>query len=295
MHSGAVVKEAVFILLGRFSPTETQPKPRWVPKGNAFCISGKLVFAARHCLYRDAGVDYEELSIARTADRVSGLVYGHVPLIRTDYQDDNADWIILERDPRYSEGVFSHYLQLCDFSNLPRVGSAIRTCYAPCDLILHGENSVLEVTLGPPDLIHQYSPETTPQQVLRDDFEPVLGSIDSPRNDPKAVLISVGNGLHGGCCGAPYVDGENRVVAFHLYSGNDAPVIADVVQDLIEKHAKKRQRTNMDNADEELSTNSGFASIKQGVVLAKLESLVQAIHTLIGVRLNSSVEAAGTT
>ena len=112
--------------------------------------------------------------------------------------DPYCDWIILECDLRYPESIFSHYLQLFDFSDLPRVGSKLRACYALCDLIVHCENTVLEVTLGPLDLIYQYFSETTPQQELCDDFEKVLESSDSPLNEPKAVLISVGNGLQRG-------------------------------------------------------------------------------------------------
>ena len=300
------MKEAVFILLGRVSPTVTEPNPRWVPTGNAFCISERLVIAARHCLRIDSNDDYGELCVARAAHRAIGSLYGYVPLKRTGYRDDKADLIILERD---SDGVFPYSLELCNFSALPRVDDQLRACYAPCDLIFHGENTVLEVTLGPLEQIHHYSPETEDPKKLLNNFMPVLGSIESPRSDPNAVLISLGTGLHGGCCGAPYIDQQNRVVAIHLYSGNDAPVIETVVRGLIKEHAekvrqkeeqqkwnKKRRRADADAADadaadadaadEGLTSNSGYASIKQGIVLAKVETLVLAIRELLNVDLN---------
>ena len=290
-----VAKEAVFILLGRVSPTSTQPNPRWVPSGNAFCISERLVIAARHCLRIDSNDDYGELCVARTACRVSGSLYGYVPLKRTGYGDDKADLIILERD---SDGVFPYSLELCNFSDLPRGDDQLRACYAPCDLTIYGQKTVLEVTLGPLEQIHHYSPATEDPKKLFNVFWPVLGSIESPRCDPAAFLIVLGTGLHGGCCGAPYIDRQNRVVAIHLYSGKGAPVIATIVQDLVEEHAEKRRKirnnkrkgADADTVDEGLTSNSGFArNIKQGIVLAKVETLVRAIRGLLNVDLNVSV------
>lgn len=234
------------------------------------------MLAALHCI---TGTNSEELSIGRYANRNVGKVSGIIPLKHTNYDDTAMDWVILERRDEF---CFTTFLTLCDFKNLPRVDEYLWTCYAPCGLT---DSSIIDITIGDYCRITQYAPENAAQ--LHDDFEVDSSScIDSPREDPLAIYVSVDKGLFGGCCGAPYIDRENRVVAFHLYSGDDSIPIEKVVKIAMER-ASKKQKTTEEREQE--SSHSGFASIKQGIVISKVTSLVDAIRVLLAIDLNPAI------
>ena len=269
----------MFILFGRDTTTSL-----WIPKGTAFCISKRHVLAAYHCTLTAPSSEYKELCLGRIASCNDGAMFGLVKVQRTPHRDTHMDWIILER----ADGAeFPHCLTLCDIANLPKVDDRVRACFAPVDLITSGTTTILEVTAGDPCRVLQYSPEVSGEPHIGFMAKPDL--FQSPRDDPQYIYLSVEGGLYGGCCGSPYLDTKNRVVAFHLYSGDDTRPMAEIISDAIAKSARrsKRQRDN-EKADAD-SSSGGHANIKQGLVLAKLESLVRAIRALFGTELNSTL------
>ena len=269
----------MFILFGRDTTTLL-----WIPKGTAFCISKRHVLAAYHCTLNAPSSEYEELCLGRTASCNDGAMFGHVNVQRTPHRDTHMDWIILERA---DEAEFPHCLTLCDIANLPKVDERVRACFAPIDLITNGCGSILEVTAGDYCRIQQYSPEVSGEPHIG--FMAKPDRLQSPREDPQYIYMSVDGGLYGGCCGSPYLDKENRVVAFHLYSGDDMRPMAEIVSDAIAKSARRSKRQlDCGSADAD-SSSGGHAHIKQGLIIAKLESLVRAIRALFGTELNSTL------
>ena len=207
---------------------------------------------------------------------------GLVLLKRTEYFDKATDWTILERA---EDGTFSVQLALCSRENLPEVDHRVRACYCPCDLVSTGASSTLEVVLGDYCRITQYSPELSSRPYV--DFVESARKAESAREDPQSVYLSVDGGLFGGCCGSPYIDTYNRVVAFHLFSGDDCPPIVEVVQRKISRAQKKGAKVHSEDPP---SSSGGYASMKHGLILAKLDSLVLAVRALGIVDLNNHVE-----
>lgn len=228
--------------------------------------------------------EYEQLCLGRTANRNTGVMYGMVPLKRTPNFDTTKDWAILERD---DEKEFSVHLALCDFANLPKVDDHVRTCFCPCDLVMAGGSATLDVTLGDYNRVTQYAPEVSEQ--LHNGFMASSGPIESPREDPQNVYLSVEGGLYGGCCGSPYIDRKNRVVAFHLYSGDDCLPIDTVIHSDFENTKSGSKKTKKGDDADTASSSGGYASMKQGLILAKLDSLVLTIRALGIFDLNRSV------
>ena len=215
------------------------------------------------------------------------MIGGQILLRRTIYFDATEDWAILER----IDGIeFGLHLPLCNMANLPYVDDRIRTCFAPCNLIFNSECSVLQITMGDPGRITQYSPEST--KALHNDFEASKSdSVEFEREDPLNIYLSVDGGLFGGCCGAPYIDTENRVVAFHLYSGDDSiPVQVAVIKEAAKTAVKGAKRSaKKQDIEDVASSNGGYASVKQGLIISKLKKLVCAVRELLGIDLNSAV------
>ena len=240
--------------------------------------------AAYHCTLTAMSDEYEELGLGRVANVVDGAMFGLVVVQRSVHQDTHLDWIILER----ADGAeFPHCLTLCDIANLPKVDERVRACFAPIDLITNGCGSILDVTAGDYCRIQQYSPEVSGEPHIG--FMAKPDRLQSPREDPQYIYMSVDGGLYGGCCGSPYLDKENRVVAFHLYSGDDMRPMAEIVSDAIAKSARRSKRQlDCGSADAD-SSSGGHAHIKQGLIIAKLESLVRAIRALFGTELNSTL------
>ena len=240
--------------------------------------------AAYHCTLTAMSDEYEELGLGRVANVVDGAMFGLVVVQRSVHQDTHLDWIILER----ADGAeFPHCLTLCDIANLPKVDDRVRACFAPVDLITSGTTTILEVTAGDPCRVLQYSPEVSGEPHIG--FMAKPDRLQSPREDPQYIYMSVDGGLYGGCCGSPYLDKENRVVAFHLYSGDDMRPMAEIVSDAIAKSARRSKRQlDCGSADAD-SSSGGHAHIKQGLIIAKLESLVRAIRALFGTELNSTL------
>jgi putative lipoic acid-binding regulatory protein len=144
--------------------------------------------------------------------------------------------------------------------------------------------------MGDPGRITQYSPEST--KALHNDFEASKSdSVEFEREDPLNIYLSVDGGMFGGCCGAPYIDTENRVVAFHLYSGDDSiPVKVAVIKEAAKTAVKGTKRSAKGQDTEDVaSSNGGYASVKQGLIISKLEKLVCAVRELLGIDLNSDV------
>ena len=240
-------------------------------------------FRENHCTVDDG--ELQELCIGENANRNQGMIGGQIPMRRTKYFDDTEDWAILERIDVMEFGL---HLPLCNISNLPYVDDRVRTCFAPCDLIIRSECSVLQIKMGDFCRITQYSPEST--KALHNDFEASKSvSVESEREDPLNIYLSVDGGMFGGCCGAPYIDTENRVVAFHLYSGDDSiPVKVAVIKEAT-KTKKIKKTPKKQDIEDVASSNGGYASVKQGLIISKLEKLVCAVRELLGIDLNSDV------
>ena len=285
--SAQTIRSAVFILFCR-----TSSNSLWIPRGTAFCISPTLVLAAYHCTTTDGAIEYEQVCIGEYAvnNGKRGSLHGGISLRRTaHFSKDDGDWCFLER----SDGrEFKNTLELCDALNLPTTdGATVRACFVPCDI---NPSTALKTTLGEYEKIKQYAPAVNDDQEENEGYEDSDSAIDSPRNDPMNIFLCVVGGLFGGCCGAPYLDEKDRVVAFHEYSCDDSEVarpLSEMVAACLKSSNKRQKRcceTSVDQSDTE-SSRGGFASIKQGIVLAKVGSLVRAVRSLLHVELNEKI------
>jgi hypothetical protein len=197
--------------------------------GTGFAISSVYLLCARHCIFE---VD-EETSKCRDVCAVKvprpASPIRESDTIRLTIVADNVfeDWIVLKR----VEGTFGFWSTVCPETDLPRPGDEIGIRDYPVGLTQSIQSPTLSLA-AVKARVHQYGNRTNqcgmaveePKGGVQQDLVMDIVSDTDYKEPAQAVqdVITVDGGRVRGSCGAPYFNTRGEVVAFHVFSINDA-------------------------------------------------------------------------
>jgi S1-C subfamily serine protease len=222
-----------------------------------FAISRTQVITAHHNIadFDEAGSvkrTYENCVIGNSVKKARELIVFNLPLISLSLVafDVDQDWAVLKRT---DGGEFGSFLEVCEEINLPNPSVqtvSVKVIHFPIVFLLESEVVYLEA----------HNVDSRVQQY----------------GDPEHKTLIVDSGLFRGSSGAPYIDARGKVVAMHL---NSASGHAEYKQN--PRKIRRIVAVEFDALSDALSnqSDSKYASLKQGLVLRKVNAIMQLIAT----------------
>ena len=254
-----------------------------LPTGIAFAVGPRLLLTARH------NVRDDDVVLIICSSVVGKQGYGAKTVLRTNQEDRELDWLILELD--VSAEDFGDYLALAPLDEIPVLsgtGCYVRALYATVRQYLRGEITSLSILSESYHRVSSYDP-LPPEGTNTAAAEGLIfhkESAPDPRADPHKVIMSVESSLSASASGCPYLNEKGQVVAMHLMSVNDnTPMrqVWDYVKDAQKKEQgktkaeKKRAFTEFEAESwDEVSHTCGDSKV--GLVIAKIPKLVEALR-----------------
>lgn len=224
--------------------------------GTAFAVCRKLAISAWHNFAENSFQVGNVVYLCK--ELFQGMILKSSPQVVVREYDTIEDWVVLE----LKSGEFSDHVKLCREDELPTdeypvdsygaiisIGKEIGVRDFPCGLV----DSTERVTVGSmTGKIYNYSPPLTEKKYSRK-----LVLADSSPTTVNSVL-NIRGGRVLGSCGAPYFGENNKVIAFHVSSCNDA-----------------------DTSDMKSSSGYSYASYSSGNALCRLPNFAAKYNTLL--------------
>ena len=197
--------------------------------GTGFAFSRKNLLCARHCIAHEGTTEFFDVCVVKVPRPASQIRESDTIRMKVVADSVSEDWAVLER----VAGTFEYWSAICLETDLPSPGDKIGIKDYPVGLTLSIPSATLSIASmdtrvhqygNRKDIANQYGTEV-PEGGIREDL--VMDIVcDADYKEPEQAIqdvISVYDGRVRGSCGAPYFNVRGEVVAFHLYSSNDAP------------------------------------------------------------------------
>jgi hypothetical protein len=199
--------------------------------GTGFAFSREYLLCARHCIAREGTTEFFDVLVLKVPRPASQIRESETIRLKVVADSVSEDWAVLEREV----GTFEHWSAICLEAGLPSPGDIIGIKDYPVGLTLSIPSATLSIASmdtrvhqygNRKDFANQYGAEEEPEPgggIRQDLIMDIVSDADYKELGPAIQdVISVYDGRVRGSCGAPYFNVRGEVVAFHVYSSNDA-------------------------------------------------------------------------